>query len=82
MLFATPSLWARSDEAQRLREPAPEGRQDEQDETVMFNTQSGKYHCPQCEWAVKCTKNCVPMSLRKVRELGGVPCKVCGGRCR
>lgn len=56
--------------------------EEQQEETVMFNTQSRKYHCPQCEWAIKCTKNCVPMSLKRAQELGGIPCSVCGGRCR
>lgn len=65
------------------RKSAPEARHQEgESETVMFNTQTLKYHCPQCKWAVRCTKNCVRMSVEKARELGGVPCTVCGGTCR
>lgn len=50
-------------------------------EIVALNTSNGKYHCLSCQWAVRCTRNCVsvPLSEAKAR---GVPCKVCGGSCR
>jgi|MudIll2142460700_1097286.scaffolds.fasta_scaffold37212_2 hypothetical protein len=52
------------------------------DQTVTFNTQTLKYHCPSCQWAVKCTKNCVTVSPKEAQQRGGVPCKVCGGTCK
>ena len=51
------------------------------DEIVSFNTQSLKYHCPSCQWAIKCTRNCISVTLAKAKSSGGIPCKVCGGRC-
>jgi hypothetical protein len=50
-------------------------------EKVAFNTVSLKYHCLDCEWARKCTKNCIVISAAEARKRGGVPCKVCGGSC-
>lgn len=29
------------------------------DDFVFFNAKSLKYHCMRCEWAIKCTANCV-----------------------
>jgi primosomal protein N' len=72
--------WARSDAKQGMQAAARQV-QSAEEETVIFNTQSLKYHCPSCGWAQKCTRNCVPLSLKKARELSGMPCKVCGGRC-
>jgi primosomal protein N' len=72
--------WARSEAKQGIQAAAPQV-QSAEEETVIFNTQSLKYHCPSCGWAQKCTRNCVPLSLKKARELSGMPCKVCGGRC-
>lgn len=46
---------------------------------VMFNTKSYIYHNVQCEWAQKCTKNCVKIDHREAQRRDGVPCKVCGG---
>jgi hypothetical protein len=51
-------------------------------ELVAFNTKSHKYHCPECEWAIKCTRNCVLVSRDAAQARGGVPCKICGGACR
>ena len=50
-------------------------------EKVSFNTQSLKYHCPQCQSAVRCTKNCITTTRAEAEKRGGVPCKVCGGTC-
>lgn len=47
--------------------------------TVYFNTQSLKYHRGDCEWAHRCTRNCVWLPLSEARRRGGIPCKVCGG---
>ena len=51
------------------------------DEIVMFNTKSLKYHCPSCRWAIKCTKNCIKVTKGEAIKRGGIPCKVCGGSC-
>ncbi len=32
---------------------------------VMFNTNSGKFHPPRCEWAIKYTRNCIRIPGRK-----------------
>lgn len=48
-------------------------------ETVVFNTQTHKYHKPTCRWAIKCTVNCVRIDKQQAKARGGVPCKVCGG---
>lgn len=48
---------------------------------VMFNQQSKKYHCPSCEWARKCTRNCVEITRAEAIRLGGVACRTCGGKC-
>ncbi len=50
------------------------------EEVVAFNTNSRKYHNPRCEWAIKCTKNCITIPHSEALRRGGVPCKVCGGR--
>jgi hypothetical protein len=47
---------------------------------VTFNTNTLKYHRPDCKWAIKCTKNCIETTPEKAKASGGVPCKVCGGR--
>ena len=52
------------------------------DEMVVFNTKSLKYHCAQCQYAVKCTKNCITIKKSEALKRGGVPCKVCGGHCQ
>src|SRR6266699_4131961 len=52
------------------------------DELVVFNTKTLKYHCLQCQYAVKCTKNCVTIKKSEAVKRGGVPCKVCGGSCQ
>ncbi len=48
---------------------------------VSFNTDSLKYHCPTCIWAIRCTKNCINITKIEAIKRGGVPCKVCGGSC-
>lgn len=27
--------------------------------TVVYNTKTQKYHAPYCQWAKRCTKNCI-----------------------
>ena len=53
--------------------------EDESGETVSFNTNSHKYHCPSCQWAIKCTQNCISVSIEKAKASGGIPCKVMRG---
>ena len=52
------------------------------DEMVVFNTKSLKYHCSKCQYAVKCTKSCITIKKSEAIKRGGVPCKVCGGSCQ
>ncbi len=52
------------------------------DEMVAFNTKTLKFHCLSCQWAVKCTQNCVTIPRSEAIKRGGVPCKVCGGSCK
>jgi len=51
------------------------------EELVAFNQSSRKYHCSSCQWASRCTRNCVDIPLSQAKA-GGVPCSVCGGSCR
>jgi hypothetical protein len=51
------------------------------DETVSFNTNTLKYHCVTCQWAKKCTKNCIKVKKSEAKARGGVACKVCNGSC-
>lgn len=48
-------------------------------ETVMYNTQTHKYHQIWCRYAAKCTVNCIKLEKKEAIKRGGVPCKVCGG---
>lgn len=50
-----------------------------QAETVVFNTKTLKYHKPGCQWAIKCTVNCIRTEKQQAIRNGGRPCKVCGG---
>jgi len=45
----------------------------------MFNTKNLKYHSLSCEWARKCTVNCIKIDHTQAIQRGGIPCKVCGG---
>jgi len=48
-------------------------------ETVVYNTKTGKIHSPSCQWATKCTVNCIKIDRKEAVQRGGVPCKVCNG---
>lgn len=48
-------------------------------EVVSFNTKTLKFHKPGCQWAQKCTVNCIKIEKKEAVKRGGVPCKVCGG---
>ena len=47
---------------------------------VIYNTKTGKIHVAGCQWAKKCTVNCVKLERKEAIKRGGVPCKVCGGK--
>ena len=51
-------------------------------EIVAFNKNSLKYHCVKCEWALKCTQNCIKITREDAISRGGVACKICRGVCR
>lgn len=44
---------------------------------VVFNPKSLKYHKEFCEWAIKC-KRCIKITETNAVKRGGKPCKVCG----
>ncbi|MDX1917621.1 MAG: hypothetical protein SFT81_00555 [Candidatus Caenarcaniphilales bacterium] len=46
---------------------------------VHFNQINRKYHDPSCEWAIKCTRNCIELEQEEALRRKGVPCQVCGG---
>lgn len=48
-------------------------------ELVMYNTQTGKFHSLGCQWAKRCTVNCIKIERSAAIKRGGIPCKVCGG---
>ena len=48
-------------------------------ETVTFNTKTLKYHGNTCQWAKKCTQNCIKIEKSEAIKRGGIPCKVCDG---
>ena len=49
-------------------------------DTVVYNTKTGKIHSPACQWAQKCTVNCIRIDRQAAIKRGGIPCKVCSGR--
>lgn len=49
---------------------------DKDNERVVFNLRSHKYHLPACSAAKQCT-NCVEISRQEAKNRGGVPCKLC-----
>jgi len=62
-----------------LQSLTPASYAENQNYTVMFNTNSFKFHKPSCQWAQRCTANCIPIKRSEAVSRGGVPCKVCGG---
>lgn len=46
---------------------------------VDFNTQTLKYHDPNCRWAKRCTVHCIKISRAEAKRRGGIACKVCNG---
>ena len=49
------------------------------DYEVAFNEKSFIFHSPTCEWARKCTLNCVYIPKSVAIKRGGRACKVCKG---
>lgn len=78
-LGEAPARLSRYEPAETLI-PSPSPTSSKSD-LVIFNQQSKKYHCPSCEWARKCTRNCVEITRAEAIRRGGVACRTCGGKC-
>lgn len=73
-----PILCAQEERPPRIEPPIfPDRPRQETSGEVMFNTKSGKYHCPSCRHVPGC-RNCVPIS-RAEAQARGTPCGNCGG---
>ena len=48
-------------------------------DVVVYNLSNGKLHLHDCEWAEKCTKNCIYIPQKRVKKMFFVPCMSCGG---
>ena len=48
-------------------------------DVYVYNLSNAKLHTPDCEWAEKCTKNCIFISKEQLKDMFYVPCMVCGG---
>ena len=48
-------------------------------DVVVYNVSNAKMHTHDCEWAEKCTKNCIYLSKEEEKEIFYIPCAVCGG---
>ena len=48
-------------------------------DVLVYNISNGKLHLPDCEWAEKCTKNCIYLKKKELKKMFYVPCIVCGG---
>ena len=46
---------------------------------IVYNISNGKLHLPDCEWAEKCTRNCIYLKKKELKKMFYVPCIVCGG---
>lgn len=46
---------------------------------VVLNINRMIYHNVNCQWAHRCTKNCIKTTKQEAIESGARPCKVCGG---
>ncbi len=62
------------------RAAAAQAPADEQ--KVVFNTKSLRYHCSTREWAKRCTSNRITTTLANAKARHGVACKICGGTCK
>ena len=48
-------------------------------DVIVYNLSNGKAHRHDCEWAEKCTKNCIYIEKEKIKDMFFIPCAVCGG---
>ncbi|MCR4880591.1 MAG: hypothetical protein K6A44_01380 [bacterium] len=48
-------------------------------DVAVYNLSNGKLHTSDCEWAEKCTKNCIYLSKKELKKKFYIPCLVCGG---
>ena len=48
-------------------------------DVVVYNLSNAKLHTSDCEWAEKCTKNCIYKDKKQISEMFYIPCAVCGG---
>ena len=48
-------------------------------DVAVYNLSNGKLHTADCEWAEKCTKNCIFIRKKDVKKMFYIPCLVCGG---
>ncbi len=48
-------------------------------DVIVYNLSNAKVHRHDCEWAEKCTKNCIFIEKEKIKDIFFVPCAVCGG---
>lgn len=46
---------------------------------VVLNVKRMIYHSLSCQWAHRCTKNCIKTTKQEAIGHGARPCKVCGG---
>lgn len=60
----------------------PDGSGIEPGETVIFNKSSLKYHCMSCSGALRCSHNCIEVSLQQAIKRGAKACGICGGKCQ
>ena len=51
-------------------------------DSVVFNPNSKKFHCPSCIWAKRCGRKCIEMTRQDALFRWGSPCKSCGGECK
>ncbi len=78
---ARQSVSTSKNQTQAIAVPETGGPIEQTGELVSFNTKTLKYHCPSCEWAIRCTRNCIQLPAAEAKRRGGVPCRVCGGTC-
>lgn len=61
------------------RQAAKSQKTSKDQETVVFNVKSYKFHYPSCSAAIRCTRNCIETTRGDAHQRGGIPCQLCGG---
>ena len=46
---------------------------------AVYNLANAKMHTHDCQWAEKCTKNCIHLHKNETAGMFYIPCLVCGG---